>query len=43
MDAKDMGKYQQFIEASCARSQACVDEITNFVNKLNKGGSGGQD
>lgn len=37
MDARDLGKYQQFIEDSCAKSQACIDEVTGFVSKL-KGG-----
>lgn len=34
MDANDFGKYQAFIEDTCARSQSCIDEVTKFVDNL---------
>lgn len=34
MDAPALGKYQKFIEISCARDKNCVDEVNSFVNNL---------
>lgn len=34
MDASDFGKYQSFIEKSCAQNKNCVDEVNTFVSNL---------
>lgn len=36
MDADNFGKYQKFIEDVCVKSQTCIDEINNFVERLKK-------
>lgn len=34
LNAKDYGKYQNFVQDACAKNQNCVDEVDTFVKNL---------
>lgn len=36
MDGKSFAQYQKFIEQVCAQEQKCVDQINDFVSRLNR-------